>query len=258
MMQKTFLFPLILLISAWQGGQTKTAFLIGNSLTYGTLPNQLDGEIDYHIQCNENLHQIATDPWVCVDDATLWTEALAENEYETIVVQVYKGTTLQQDFDAIKLFADLQPAADIVIFTGWPRHSVWESVYSAGPTNEIGQSKTYIWALLGALKGEYPDRDVVLSGHLTVLNSIREDANLADSALVEFENLFRDETHLSYEAGRYLSHNLMRAALDQPIREDAVKVEDGMRVYLNYFINAHHELSRRKYFLPIIWGSTWR
>lgn len=258
MIKNVFLIVFVFAFIAPQQEEASGVFLIGNSLTYGTLPGELDGEVDYHIQPNENLHQILTDPWIGADDATLWTEALTGNQYSVIVVQIYKGTTLGQDFEAIKTFADLQPDADIVVFTGWPKHSVWEAVYPAGPVNEIGQSKTYIGALLGALQEEYPGRDVKSSGHLRVLNSIREDEGLTDSALGEFENLFRDETHLSYEAGRYLSHNLMRAALGQRSNQDLILLDSDVQAYLDLFIASEFERSGKRYFLPIIWGDSWK
>lgn len=220
-----------------QAEENHKVFMIGNSLTWGSLPNELGLDVNYHVQTNNNLHQIHTTPFINGPGSIMWQEALVNNQYDVLILQVYRGSTLVQDFEAIKTFADMQPNADIIIFTGWPMHTIFEERFYASPENLTGQSLTYIYALEGAVSAEYPDRNVFVTEHLRVLEKIRLDSASGSGHFDELADLFRDETHLSYIEGRYLSHNLIRKSLGLPISTpEGFEVSKLTKFYLDCVI----------------------
>ena len=58
-------------------------FLIGNSLTWDTVPGRLSGDVQWHVDCGVNLPYIYANPAKpCVKDSTLWPTALRDKQYD--------------------------------------------------------------------------------------------------------------------------------------------------------------------------------
>src|SRR5689334_19368237 len=78
--------------------KASSCYLIGNSLTWDTSPNLLDGDVQWHVDCGVNLAQIHDHrEKPCVDTSTIWTRALREKQHDVVSVQPHYGTTLAQD-----------------------------------------------------------------------------------------------------------------------------------------------------------------
>lgn len=54
-------------------------FLIGNSLTWDTIPAKLDGHVQWHVDCGKSLKYINEHPEEpCVKTSSLWPQTLQE------------------------------------------------------------------------------------------------------------------------------------------------------------------------------------
>ena len=85
-------------------------YLVGNSLTWDTVPSRLDGDAQWHVDCGKSLPYIVEhleEP--CVKTSTLWPAALKEKQYDVISLQVHYGSTLAQDVAAISQLIKNQP-----------------------------------------------------------------------------------------------------------------------------------------------------
>ena len=81
---------------------TKSYYLIGNSLTWDTLPGLLDGDVQWHVDCGTSLPFVFANPGKpCVKSSTLWPAALKEKQYDVVSVQPHYGSTLQQDVETM-------------------------------------------------------------------------------------------------------------------------------------------------------------
>ena len=98
----------------------KRVFLIGNSLTWDTVPSRLDGNVQWHVDCGKSLPFMFANPEEpCVKTSTLWPKALKENQYDILSLQTHYGATLAEDVETISRWIEMQPQAVVVIHTGW-------------------------------------------------------------------------------------------------------------------------------------------
>src|SRR5437764_2889815 len=99
-------------------------YLIGNSLTWDTVPERLAGDVQWHVDCGVPLPVIFAKPdKPCVTSSTPWPKALKENQYDVVAVQPHYGSTLAQDVETISIWMKLQPKAVFVIHSGWAWHA---------------------------------------------------------------------------------------------------------------------------------------
>ena len=106
-------------------------YLIGNSLTWDTVPSLLDGDVQWHVDCGKSLPYIFAHPEKpCVKNSTLWPKALKEKQYDLISVQAHYGATLKEDADVISKWVEMQPRATFIIHTGWARSATRASEYA--------------------------------------------------------------------------------------------------------------------------------
>jgi hypothetical protein len=92
--------------------KAKSYYLIGNSLTWDTVPSLLDGDVQWHVDCGKSLPYIYAHPEMpCVKNSTLWPQALKEKQYDLISVQPHYGSTLAEDADTISKWVEMQPKA---------------------------------------------------------------------------------------------------------------------------------------------------
>ena len=128
-MRRTFIlcFAFVVLASqamVWLDGAEKTSgkkkvppkkqsvYLIGNSLTWDTVPGKLDGNVQWHVDCGKSLPFIFENPGKpCVKSSKLWTKALKEKQYDILSIQSHYGTTLKNDVETISKWMAMQPAA---------------------------------------------------------------------------------------------------------------------------------------------------
>ena len=102
--------------------QQQRVFLIGNSLTWDTVPSKLDGDVQWHVDCGKSLPWMHDNPEKpCVKSSTLWPAALKDKQYDIVSVQTHYGATLEEDAETISKWMTLQPKAIFVIHTGWAR-----------------------------------------------------------------------------------------------------------------------------------------
>ena len=100
-------------------------FLIGNSLTWDTVPSALSGDVQWHVECGVNLPYIFVHPEKpCVKTSTLWPKAFAEKQYDFVSVQPHYGSTLAQDGETISAWMKLQPKATRAETSTEPTESV--------------------------------------------------------------------------------------------------------------------------------------
>lgn len=210
-------------------------FLIGNSLTWDTLPGLLDGDVQWHVDCGKNLQYIFDNPAnPCVKTSTLWTEALKNKQYDILCVQPFSGTTIEQDLHVISTWLALQPTATIVIHTGWNRADDFEQAYHAtDEVNRMTHSPSYFQTLQTRLQTQHPERTIRLTAALDVLDAIWHDIEQSRAPFQSFGELYRDDIHMTTQVGRYLMHNVMRMALQQPLSEQGFQLESAQKAYFD-------------------------
>jgi len=210
-------------------------YLIGNSLTWDSLPGLLDGDVQWHVDCGKNLQYIFDNPASpCVKTSTPWNEALKAKQYDTLCVQPFFGTTLEQDLQVISAWMALQPTAGLVIHTGWNRADNFEKDYHANAeVNLMIHSPAYFQALQTQLQAKHPDRSIRISAALDVLDHIWHDIEQGKAPFQSFPELYRDEIHMTTQAGRYLMHNVLRQSMQQPQSDQGFQLEATQKVYLD-------------------------
>ncbi|WP_149495646.1 right-handed parallel beta-helix repeat-containing protein [Roseiconus lacunae] len=196
-------------------------FLIGNSLTWDTRPPLLDDYVDWHVDCGKSLqfiHDRPADP--CVASSRHWPIALAQLQYDVLSVQPHYGTSLDEDVEAISAWMKMQPAATLLLHSGWARSETVESEYASKVSDMMTHNVAYLDALKSRLQERFPDR-MIRETHCTdALHRIDQDIRSARAPLSDLEQLYRDAIHMTDGEGRFLMHNLMRKAIGQPFSEE--------------------------------------
>lgn len=219
-------------------------YLIGNSLTWDTLPPKLDGKVAYHVDCGKSLKFIYENPKApCVKTSTLWPEALKKNQYDFVVVQPHYGTTLKEDTAVISKWMEMQPKAAIVIHTGWARQISREKEYAADSAEgPMTHSTTYFKALIEALQKKHPKRSITQTHAIELLQRIADDIQAKRAPFSELAELHRDAIHMKHDTGRYLMHNAMRNALHQDRTDKGFeKMDEDIKRYLNKVLDSLRE-----------------
>jgi hypothetical protein len=199
-------------------GNKRSYYLIGNSLTWDTVPAWMDGDVQWHVDCGKSLpfmHDNPDEP--CVKTSTLWPQALAEKQYDVVSMQSHYGATLDEDVATISKWVDMQPKAEFVIHTGWAHHEKRGTEYaSKNISQKMVHSPKYINALLDRLRKKYPGREFRQTHAIDLLARIAADVEAGKAPFKSVSDLHRDKIHVKIDTGRYLMHNCMRHALGQP------------------------------------------
>ncbi|MFM7845344.1 MAG: hypothetical protein ACKPEY_14085, partial [Planctomycetota bacterium] len=126
------LSPLVVRTPAEQPpNRPSSYYLIGNSLTWDTVPMRLAGDVQWHVDCGVSLPHIYAHPEKpCVKESSIWTQALRDKQYEFLSVQPHYGSTLAEDVETISNWMKLQPKAVFVIHSGWAFHAQRASEFS--------------------------------------------------------------------------------------------------------------------------------
>ena len=217
-------FCMLLLLSqipavcAQSSSPAVSCYLIGNSLTWDTVPPQLDGDVQWHVDCGVSLQHIFANPQQpCVNSSTLWPTALSSKQYEFVVVQPHYGSTLAADVETISEWMQLQPQAVFVIHTGWAyQDRNAEEFASYTVPEQMVHSPGYMRALLAELQRRHPQRQLRQTFAQNLLAAIAEDIAAERAPLDNLGTLYRDAIHLTLDHGRYLAHNAVRHSLGQP------------------------------------------
>ncbi|MFK7776867.1 MAG: hypothetical protein QM501_01935 [Gimesia sp.] len=214
----------------------KSYYLIGNSLTWDTVPSLLDGDVQWHVDCGKSLPYIFAHPEKpCVKNSTLWPQALKEKQYDLISVQPHYGSTLKEDADVISKWVEMQPKATFIIHTGWARSATRAKEYTnQDASDKMQHSPVYINALLTELKKRYPDRQFKQTYAINLLEQIESDIKNNKAPLNQISDLYRDAIHMKTDSGRYMMHNAMRHAMGQSRSDKGYeKLDPKMKQYLN-------------------------
>ena len=211
-------------------------YLIGNSLTWDTVPSLLDGDVQWHVDCGKSLPFMYANPEKpCVKSSALWPTALKKKQYDIISIQPHYGSTLAEDIETISKWMKMQPDAIIVIHTGWAHHLRRAAEYaSTDTTAKMQHSPAYYRALLEALEEKHPDRTFRCTRAIDLLAKIAADIEAGNAPLSAVPDLYRDAIHMKLDSGRYLMHNAMRRALGQKASAKGFeKLDPKLKEYLD-------------------------
>jgi len=214
----------------------KSYYLIGNSLTWDTVPELLDGDVQWHVGCGKSLPYLYAHPEnPCVKSSTLWPAALRNKQYDVVSVQPHYGATLKADAETISKWVEMQPEALFVIHTGWAHHARRAQEYeSADTSGDMQHSPAYIDALLAELRKRHPRREFRQTHAIDLLAKIADDVAAGKAPLKAVSQLHRDTIHMKLDSGRYLMHNAMRRALGQPASSKGFeKLDPQLKAYLD-------------------------
>lgn len=220
--------------------KAKSYYLIGNSLTWDTAPALLDGDVQWHVDCGKSLPYIHEHPGQpCVKTSTLWPAALKEKQYDLISVQPHYGSTLAEDVDTISQWIEMQPKATFIIHTGWARSATREDEYQNQEiSGKLQHSPAYIKALLAALQKKYPERKFKQTHAIDLLEQVDVDIKSGKAPFDQITDIYRDAIHMKLDSGRYLMHNAMRHAMEQPRSEKGYeKLDPKTKQYLNQVLD---------------------
>ncbi len=214
----------------------KRIFLIGNSLTWDTIPSRLDEGVEWHVDCGKSLKYIQENSeQPCVNSSRLWPLAFRSTQYDLISFQPHYGTTLEEDFAVISYWLELQPKATIILHTGWARHAELKAEFAdKDPAGTLTHSQAYFEALLKQLRDAYPDREFRSTQAMNALQQIQQDIETGKAPLENIEQMYRDSIHMTIGPGRYLMHNMMRKAMGQKSISDGFPEFDAeLKTYLD-------------------------
>jgi hypothetical protein len=219
---RTLLLAVVVTIAAHTDVQGQEAastsyYLIGNSLTWDTMPGSLDGDVQWHVDCGVSLPYISANPAApCVKASTIWPTALGEKQYDFVSVQPHYGATLAQDVETISAWMKLQPEAVFVIHSGWALQTERAAEFASYTSpDQMVHSPGYIRALISELRRLHPGREVRQTLAQNLLAQVAEDIAAGSAPLEKLETLYRDAIHLTLDHGRYVAHNAMRRAMGQ-------------------------------------------
>ncbi|QDU28209.1 Leucine Rich repeats (2 copies) [Anatilimnocola aggregata] len=239
-MRTHIIVPLVVLCTCFAAAANEPAasryFLIGNSLTWDTVPSLLSGDTQWHVDCGVNLPFIhANSAHPCVKTSTLWPNALRDKQYDVVSVQPHYGSTLAQDVETISAWMKLQPQAVFVIHSGWAKHAQRADEFASYTTPDLMvHSPAYLRALIAELQRLHPDREIRQTFAQNLLAKIAADVDAKQAPFSKLEELYRDEIHLTHDAGKYLMHNAMRKALGQPASAAGFdKIDPKVKTYLD-------------------------
>lgn len=217
-------------------------YLIGNSLTWDTVPSKLDGDVQWHVDCGKSLPFIYENPEKpCVKSSTLWPQALKDKQYDYLSLQVHYGSTLEEDAAVITAFLELQQKAKVIIHTGWAREASRKEEYENTDTSgKMQHSPAYFEALLGKLRELNPGREFRLTHTQDLLDLVAKDIESGKAPFETLQDMYRDDIHMNVVTGRYLMHNAMRRALDQPRSDDGFeKLSPSMKSYFDSVLDRY-------------------
>lgn len=198
--------------------ETRSFYLIGNSLTQDTVPSKLDGDVQWHVDCGKSLPFIYENPEKpCVKNSTIWPEALKAKQYDVVSVQIHYGSTLVEDVAVLSELVRMQPEAVFVIHSGWARAASRAEEYAASlAEGKMRHSPAYLEAVLAKLRELHPGRAFRQTRAQDLLARVASDIAAKRAPFSRLEDLYRDDIHMNLVTGRYLMHNAMRRALGQP------------------------------------------
>ena len=217
----------------------KKNFLIGNSLTWDTIPGLLADDTQWHVDCGVPLRHIYAKPdKPCVKTSTIWPKALKEKQYDQISIQPHYGATFSQDLETISNWVKLQPKATIIIHTGWAYHAERQQEYENHCGDKMQHTQQYFDNLLIELRERFPGRKFKRTLAMDILQQAHLDIVEGKSPLKDVAELYRDKIHMTHEGGRYLMHNAMRFALGQPrSAEGFEKTPPKLKTYLDSLLD---------------------
>lgn len=218
----------------------KSIYLIGNSLTWDTVPTRLDERVHFHVDCGKNLLYIRDNPKSpCVDASRLWPKALRTAQYDWVSVQPHYGTSIDENVEVIAGWVAMQDKAVFVIHTGWARHEtlIVESKNS-DLTGLMVHSIAHYEELLSRLRKRFPDREFKRTKAVDHLMEIQADIESGTAPFESIDQIYRDVIHMKINEGRYLMHNAMRAALGQARSNTGhEQMDPKMQAYLNQVLD---------------------
>ena len=233
------LYVVVLWISPAQSAE-KRRYLIGNSLTWDTIPSRLDGKVEWHVDCGKSLPYIKENPKApCVKSSTLWPTALKQNQYDLISVQPHYGSTIKNDVETISEWVKMQPQATFVIHTGWAKHALRKEEYESFTNpHKMMHNITYIRKLQSELLKRNKGLKLKQTYAQFLLQTVQEDIDLKNCPVEKLTDLYRDAIHMTTTHGRYLMHNAMRHALEQPFSAEGFKeLDPRVKTYLDELLS---------------------
>jgi len=215
-------------------------YLIGNSLTWDTLPSKLSGKVAWHVDCGKPLTYIFEHPAKpCVGSSSVWTNALHKRTFDIISFQPHYRSTLEENIKVISTWCELQPDAEVVLHSGWARAvdraREWESERGSGT---VIHNRAWFQTLVKRLEEKFPDREFRQSHAQDLLAMVESDIQAGTAPFDEMPDLYRDAIHMN-NAGRYLMHNAMRHALGQARSGAGLKFEAAHKTYLDSVLDRH-------------------
>jgi len=231
-----------------EGASKPSYYLIGNSLTWDTVPSKLDGDVQWHVDCGKSLPFIYENPdKPCVKTSTLWPQALKEKQYDYVSLQIHYGSTLMEDAAVVSELIAMQPDATIILHTGWAKSEYRVEEYAKkNAGGKMQHSPVYFRKLLETLRGVHPDREFRLTYAQNLLHQVATDIGAGKAPFKKIEDVYRDAIHMNVVTGRYLMHNAMRLALDQPISgEGFPKIGEAEKAYLDSVLAMRDDIAAR-------------
>ena len=199
--------------------ETRT-YLIGNSLTWDTQPSLLSGFVQWHVDCGKPLPFIRDNPSApCVASSRHWPIALEQLQYDYLSVQPHYRSTFDEDVETISAWMRMQPRAIVVIHCGWARSATAAEEYVQDDLREMTHNPAYFDRLISALRKQFPERTFRKTRTTEALHQITMDIKSGVAPIQKITDLYRDAIHMTHGEGRYLMHNLMRVAMDQPLSD---------------------------------------
>lgn len=214
----------------------KQIYLIGNSLTWDTIPSMLDERVLWHVDCGKTQKYIQDHPEnPCVASSRIWPLALRSTQFDVICFQPHYGNSLEEDIDAISSWIAMQHKATIVIHTGWARSAtLLEEWKDDDPAGKATHSTAYYDELLNRLQEKFPKRTFRSTHAMNYLHQIEQDIQAGKAPYQSLEEIYRDAIHMKMESGRYLMHNVVRKTLGQPPQSNGFPPADPkIKAYLD-------------------------
>ena len=177
----------------------KSYYLIGNSLTWDTVPQLLDGDTQWHVDCGKPLHALQSKPnEPCVKSSTIWPKALTDKQYDVISFQPHYGATLKRFSRHLTLGPHAEKGRICHSHTGWAFHEKRAAEYEMQciGSGKMLHSRAYFEALLTALRQKFPSRKFSRTYAMDLLQLVADDVESGNAP---------SKMYSSFTGTRYIS-----------------------------------------------------
>jgi hypothetical protein len=249
-------------------------YQIGNSHSFDSLPKNGLPELfelagipfvnGWHIRCAKPLSYIVQNPdSTCVDSNKFgtWLPALAEHQWDAVILQTHNGATGLAELRAIQTIVatqDRDTSTRLFIYVNWPRISgrsfddAWNTDYTNGSQMVMQCHQYFTWLSQELDAGNSEGRSIGLIPIGHVLAELDQRFRRGEyPPFKRVDDLYRDDVHMN-NVGKYVvGLTTLATLMDYDVRQFGRMPKSYMKPTANF---VRIDLDLANYLQGIVWS----